>query len=167
MHPLQNYISPVENFPKEGIRFYDIAPLLETKLTEMVDAFSAQFTEEEWQKIDVIAGAESRGFLFASALAYKHGKGVVLIRKKGKLPNVAVSESYGLEYGDDVLEMQAGSGNVLLVDDVLATGGTLTAAANLCANSGRDVVGIGVLINLPALNDFSWRGLKAKALMSL
>lgn len=162
MQQLEKYIAKVDNFPKEGIKFYDISPLMKEKMTETIDAMSDLFDEDTWNKIDTVIGVESRGFLFASALAYKHGKGMGFVRKKGKLPNVAASASYGLEYGTDVLEMQAGGGNVLLVDDVLATGGTLKAAADLCKETGHEVLGIGVLINLKDLNDFTWNNLNCK-----
>ena len=163
MEDLKKHIVAVPNFPKEGILFYDISPLLEKAFTETIDAMSALFPAEFWDKVDVVAGIESRGFLFAAALAYKHGKGTSLIRKAGKLPNPAGKISYGLEYGSDALEMQRGESNVLIVDDVLATGGTLAAAAELCKHTGHTVVGLGVFINLPALNDFQWDGMKAKA----
>jgi adenine phosphoribosyltransferase len=163
MHYLEGYIKKVENFPQEGILFYDISPLMREKMTQTIDAMSDLIDEQTWDSIDTIIGVESRGFLFASALAYKHGKGMGFVRKKGKLPNVAARKSYGLEYGTGVLEMQAGSGNVLLVDDVLATGGTLAAAADLCKETGHNVIDIACLINLKDLNNFNWNGIGCKA----
>ncbi|PIR39317.1 MAG: adenine phosphoribosyltransferase [Alphaproteobacteria bacterium CG11_big_fil_rev_8_21_14_0_20_39_49] len=165
MNNLKQYINSVPNFPKQGIIFRDISPLLRDKYTRTVDELSDLFTAEEWNDIDVIAGIESRGFIFASGLAYKNNKGMVKIRKSGKLPNVHSKISYGLEYGDDALEMQKGGGNILIVDDVLATGGTLTAAAKLCEQTNHKVAGIAVLINLTELNDFRWNNTKVRSVI--
>ena len=165
MSNLKKYINSVPDFPKNGILFRDIAPLLRDKYTEAVDSISDLFTEEEWNNIDVIAGIESRGFIFASGLAYKHKKGMVKIRKSGKLPNAHSKINYGLEYGDDALEMQKGVGNILIIDDVLATGGTLEAASNLCEQTNHKIVGIAVLINITELNDFKWNGLQVKSVI--
>jgi adenine phosphoribosyltransferase len=162
MNTLEQYIEKVNDFPKEGIMFYDISPLMREKMVETIDAMSNLYSQEIWDKVDTVVGVESRGFLFASALAYKHGKGMGFVRKKGKLPNVAASKSYGLEYGTDVLEMQAGRGNILLVDDVLATGGTLKAAAELATETGHNILGIGVLINIKDLNDKHCAGHEVK-----
>ena len=90
---------------------------------------------------------------------------MALIRKAGKLPNPGGKVSYGLEYGNDALEMQNGSKKVLIVDDVLATGGTFKAAADLCKQTGHTVVDFGVFINLMALNNFEWNGIKAKTVL--
>tara|TARA_Y100001960_G_C14779281_1_gene885422 strand:+ start:2234 stop:2737 length:504 start_codon:yes stop_codon:yes gene_type:complete len=162
MNTLEQYIKKVNDFPKEGIMFYDISPLMREKMVEAIDAMSDLYPQEVWDKVDTVVGVESRGFLFASALAYKHGKGMGFVRKKGKLPNVAASKSYGLEYGTDVLEMQAGQGNILLVDDVLATGGTLKAAAELATETGHNILGISVLINIKDLNDKQCAGHEVK-----
>ena len=164
-HPLVKHLDLVPNFPIEGILFRDISPLLKDHLAETIDCMSALFSDVEWENIDYLVGIESRGFLFASALAYKQGKGTVLARKAGKLPNVKASKSYGLEYGTDKLEMQAGKGNVVILDDLIATGGSMMAAAELCTEVGYNVVGLGCLIDLSALNNFEYQGLKVKSAM--
>lgn len=162
---LKQYVDAVPDFPEKGILFRDISPLLRDKHNEAIDAMSALFSSDEWDNIDVIAGVDARGFIFASSLAYKHNKGFVAVRKAGKLPNVAVQVQYGLEYGEDALEMQSGGGNVLLIDDVLATGGTLEAAANLCKQTGHNIVGIAAFVNLKDLNNFQWEGLTVRSVL--
>lgn len=157
-HPLAQYLDTVPDFPKAGIMFSDISPLLKTHFKETIDAMSELFTDEEWQNIDYLAGIESRGFLFASALAYKHNKGLIKIRKPGKLPNVHASIEYGLEYGSDKLEMQKGDGkNVVIFDDLIATGGSMGAAAELCEKVGYEVNAMACLIDLKSLNSFSYK----------
>jgi adenine phosphoribosyltransferase len=124
------------------------------------------FSSEEWANIDILAGIESRGFIFAAALAYKHGKGFVKIRKPGKLPNVAASVNYGLEYGSDSLHMQAGDGSrVLILDDLIATGGSMGAAAELCTTVGFQVVGMACLVDLASLNSFTWHDMKVRSVI--
>jgi adenine phosphoribosyltransferase len=113
-----------------------------------MSAVDALFSAREWSGIDVIAGVESRGFILASALADRRDKGFVLIRKKGKLPPPVVDIAYALEYGTGVLEMPMGQGRLLLLDDVLATGGTLLASASLSRQAGFTVQQVGVLIDL-------------------
>ena len=156
MTDLRQYIRNVPDFPKPGILFRDIAPLLRTHLRETLDALSALLEPAQWQRIDAVAGIESRGFILAAALAERHGKGFVPIRKQGKLPPPVVSVPYSLEYGTGVLEMQSGTGRVLLVDDVLATGGTLQAAATLCLDAGYTIERLMVLIDLKLVKDFRW-----------
>ena len=166
MHPLAQYIDNVPDFPKPGILFRDISPLLRKKFTETIDAMSALFTDEEWAQVDYLVGIESRGFIFASALAYRHGKGFVKVRKPGKLPNVHASVQYGLEYGADELQTQQGDGGkVILCDDVIATGGSMKAAADLCQEVGYQVVGMACLIDLKALNDFEWQGQRVRSVI--
>lgn len=165
-HPLAKQLDLVENFPIDGVLFRDISPLLKNSFTETIDAMSDLFSVEEWDNVDYLVGIESRGFLFASALAYKHGKGLVKARKPGKLPNVKASKSYGLEYGNDSLEMQAGDGKkVILLDDLIATGGSMQAAAELCEEVGYKLVGMACLIDLTSLNDFSYQGQTVRSVM--
>jgi adenine phosphoribosyltransferase len=160
---LSEYIIGVPDFPKRGILFRDFSPLLRHRFAESVDAIAALFSDDEWRQIDVITGIESRGFILASALALKKEKGLVLIRKAGKMPNAAAQVTYDLEYGNATIEMQLGSGRALVVDDVLATGGTLRAAGDLCSRAGYDVHAFAVLLNLKELNDFRWNGFPARA----
>jgi adenine phosphoribosyltransferase len=153
---LKSYIRDVPDFPKPGILFRDIAPLLRQAFGETIDALSELLDAREWSQIDAVAGIESRGFILASALALRHGKGFVLVRKKGKLPPPVIELAYGLEYGKGILEMQAGSGRLLLVDDVLATGGTLAAAAALSDLAGYSVAQAIVLLDLRLNPPFRW-----------
>ena len=148
MVDLRQYVVDVPDFPKPGILFRDISPLLRRHFEATIGAVDALFSAEEWRAVDAVAGIESRGFIIASALAARRDKGFVPIRKKGKLPPPVVDIAYDLEYGTGVLEMQAGSGRLLLVDDVLATGGTLAASVALSRQAGYEVCGIGVLIDI-------------------
>lgn len=167
-HPLAQYLDSVPDFPKPGILFSDISPLLKNHFVETIDAMSALFSADEWAQIDCLAGIESRGFLFASALAYKHNKGVVKVRKPGKLPKVFASIDYGLEYGSDTLEMQKGDGSrIVLFDDLIATGGSMGAAAELCEKVGYQVVGMACLVDLASLNSFSYKGQTVRSVIQL
>jgi len=167
-HPLAQYLDAVPDFPKPGILFSDISPLLKSHFVETIDAMSALFTEEEWANIDCLAGIESRGFIFASALAFKHNKGFIKVRKPGKLPNVFASIDYGLEYGTDSLEMQKGDGSrIVLMDDLIATGGSMGAAAELCEKVGYNVVGMACLIDLAALNSFTYKNLTVRSVIQI
>jgi len=168
LHPLAQYLDAVPDFPKPGIVFSDISPLLKTHFVETIDAMSELFTQAEWDKIDCLAGIESRGFIFAAALAFKHNKGFIKVRKPGKLPNVYASVDYGLEYGSDTLEMQKGDGSrIVLLDDLIATGGSMGAAAELCEKVGYNVIGMACLIDLAALNSFSYKGMVVRSVIQI
>ena len=108
MHPLSRHVIDVADFPKPGILFRDITPLLRAHFAEAIEALDALFDAAEWAATDAVAGVESRGFILAAALAERRRKGFVPIRKKGKLPPPVVDRSYQLEYGSGVLEMQRG-----------------------------------------------------------
>jgi len=163
MPELKQFIADVPGFPKPGIMFRDISPLLREHLGATLRAMDQLLTEQEWGGVDVLAGIESRGFILGSALAARRGKGFVLVRKQGKLPPPVVDVAYDLEYGSGVLEMQPGRGCALLIDDVLATGGTMSAAAELCARAGYEVVALATLIDLHLVPAFSWRQLGVRA----
>ena len=152
---LQDYIRDIPDFPKDGIVFKDITPLLGSAeaFRAAINTMADEFRDKE---IDVITAAEARGFLFATPLAMELGVGVVPIRKPGKLPYKKRSYSYELEYGTDTLEMHVdgiGEGqNVLVVDDLLATGGTVEACCNMIEQSNAKVVACAFLIELQFLN---------------
>lgn len=145
---LKPHIAAVADFPKPGILFRDIMPLLRTHFAPAIEALDALLTEAEWRNIDAVVGIESRGFILGAALALRRGKGFIPVRKQGKLPPPVSQLAYSLEYGTATLEMQSGHGNVVLVDDVLATGGTLRAAAALCTRSGFQLQGLLALVDL-------------------
>lgn len=153
---LKSHIRNVADFPRPGILFRDIAPLLRHAFGEAIEALSELLDASEWAQVDAIAGIESRGFILASALALRHGKGFVPIRKQGKLPPPVVDVPYQLEYGTGVLEMQPGAGHLLLVDDVLATGGTMQAAASLSELAGYRFFLSVVLVDLKLSPAFRW-----------
>lgn len=163
MPDLKQAIRDVPDFPRAGILFRDIAPLLRDHFEATVDALDELLSAEEWQKVDALAGIESRGFILGAALAHRRHKGFVLVRKQGKLPPPVVDVAYDLEYGSGVLEMQKGRGQVVLVDDVLATGGTMRAAADLCDRAGYQLTALLALIDLRIVQDFSWRNLPLRA----
>jgi len=145
----KDYIENIPNFPKEGILYRDIQPLLKNQ-NVFKEAIKRMGTMVETP--DYWVAVESRGFLFASALSYKFGGGIKLIRKAGKLPNPhLISVDYGLEYGKDTLEIsddtERGS-KVVIVDDVFATGGTIDAAEELCNLIGYDVIGKICLVDI-------------------
>jgi adenine phosphoribosyltransferase len=151
----KKYIHDVPDFPKKGIVFKDITPLLADAktLAACIDRLAEPFVGKG---VQVVAGIESRGFLLATPIAYRLGAGVVPIRKKGKLPRAVKSASYALEYGTDSIEAHADAFSkgtkVLLVDDVLATGGTAAAAVQLIEAIGGSLVGMAFLIELGFLD---------------
>jgi adenine phosphoribosyltransferase len=148
---LKKYIRDIPDFPEPGILFRDITPLLKNPqafnytIDKLVDRFSQH-------SFDTVVAVESRGFLFGAPLASRMGKSLVLVRKPGKLPAATYSAQYSLEYGSDALEIHVddiGPGErVVLLDDLLATGGTLQAAAQLVEVSGGLVTGIGLVIEM-------------------
>lgn len=166
MSDLKSLIRDVPGFPKPGILFRDICPLLRSHFSESIVAMDALFTEAEWQSVDAVSGIESRGFILAAAMAQRRGKGFVPIRKQGKLPPPVVDVPYALEYGTGVLEMQRGEGRLLLVDDVLATGGTLAASVTLARTAGYDVCALGVLVDLQLVKDFQPDGLTCRKVIT-
>ena len=151
---LKNYIREIQNYPKEGILFRDITTLLKDKeaFKFAIDEMAKQVIDKN---IDLIVGAESRGFLIGSALAYRLNVGFIPVRKKGKLPYKTISEEYALEYGTDTLYMHEDSiakgDNVLIVDDLIATGGTANAMIKMVERLGGNVVGTSFLIELEDL----------------
>src|ERR1700727_1873754 len=163
MVDLKQAIRDVPDFPRAGILFRDIAPLLRDHFEATVDVLDALLSAQEWREVDALAGIESRGFILGAALAVRRRKGFVLVRKQGKLPPPVVDVTYDLEYGSGVLEMQNGHGRLVLVDDVLATGGTMTAAADLCDRAGYELKSLLALIDLGIVQDFSWRDLRLRA----
>ena len=144
----KHFIREVPDFPKPGISFKDISPLLQSSMFPYVIAQMKTMS----QTPDYWVGIDSRGFIFAAALSISSGNGLVMCRKKGKLPPPVVSETYSLEYGEDTLEIQPGKGNVVIVDDVYATGGTMDAVEKLCIKAGYNVVDKLVLIDLKYLH---------------
>lgn len=166
MFELKQAINNVPDFPRPGILFRDISPLLRDHFDATVQALDALLTEQEWNGIDALAGIESRGFILGAALATRRGKGFVLVRKQGKLPPPVVDMAYDLEYGTGVLEMQRGEGRLMLIDDVLATGGTMTAAAEVCVRAGYQLQALAVLIDLNIVRNYSWRRLELRAVIN-
>ena len=148
-------IRTVEDWPKKGISFKDITTLLKDPvlLSAAIEEMAAPFRDD---KVDIVIGPESRGFIFGVPVAIALGAGFVPVRKKGKLPSKTVSATYDLEYGTDTLEMHEDAikkgQRVLLVDDLLATGGTISAVTEMCEKLGADIVGLSFMIELDFLN---------------
>ena len=163
MSDLKKAIRDVPDFPRPGILFRDIAPLLRDHFDATIRALDALLSDAEWGETDAVAGIESRGFILGAALATRRRKGFVLVRKQGKLPPPVVDVAYDLEYGSGVLEMQRGNGRLMLVDDVLATGGTMTGAADLCERAGYQLKSLAALIDLHIVKDFRWHELPLRA----
>jgi len=154
MVDLKSYIRSIPDFPKPGILFRDITPLLQNPiaLRQAIDMLAFHWKDVH---IDRIVGIEARGFVVGTALAYKLKVGISLVRKKNKLPYKTIGATYQLEYGEDTLEMHVDAiepgSNVLVIDDLLATGGTARAAVELVEKLKGKVIGIGFLIELVEL----------------
>ncbi len=154
MDDLKRHIREIPDYPKPGILFYDITTLLRDPwaLRTTIDRFAERFIGDH---VDKVVGMESRGFLFGPILAYNLNAGFVPVRKPGKLPSDVVTESYDLEYGTDTLEMHddgiADGERVLIVDDLIATGGTAQATAKMVETVSGEVVGFGFIIELTFL----------------
>jgi adenine phosphoribosyltransferase len=152
---LKKYIREVPDYPKEGILFYDITTMLKNPaaLRETVDRFVWLFAD---RRVEKVIGIESRGFMFAPMVAYSLNAGFVPVRKPGKLPAKTVQQSYDLEYGSDTVEMHQDAirdgERVLIVDDLLATGGTARATAELASSQGGEILGFGFIVELAFLN---------------
>lgn len=151
---IKSKIREIPNWPIKGVGFKDITPLLaDAKLfKKIIDAMAAPYLNK---KVDKVIGIDARGFLLASALAYKLKCGLAIVRKKGKLPWKTISKKYALEYGNNIIEMHRDAilpgQRVLIVDDVLATGGTMKATVDLVKKLSGKILGIEFLINLTFL----------------
>lgn len=152
---LEDYIKNVPNFPEAGIQFKDITPLLDNAeaFHEAIDELSLW---GKTLKVTKVMGPDARGFIFGCPIAYALNVGFVPVRKPGKLPRKTISVSYNLEYGSNTLSIHEDAlkkgDRVLIIDDLMATGGTVMATIELCHKLGAEVVGVGVLIELKDLN---------------
>ncbi len=151
---LKDYVRDIPDFPKPGVVFKDITPLLADKkaFSYVIDALAHEFDRDQ---IDKVLGIEARGFMVAAPLAYRFTAGLIPVRKKGKLPWTVEAQGYELEYGSDLLEVHsdaiAPGERILIVDDVLATGGTAEATAQLTERCGGKVAGIATIMELAFL----------------
>jgi adenine phosphoribosyltransferase len=153
---LKALVRDVPDFPSPGVLFRDISPLL--KNPEALDFVAHKIVKDiDLSKIECFAGIESRGFILATLLAAIHKKGFMPIRKAGKLPPPVLQTSYDLEYGKATIELPPGTGRIMIVDDVLATGGTLQAAIDLSTQAGYIVENVAVLIDLTFLNKMKFK----------
>jgi adenine phosphoribosyltransferase len=154
MPDLLDFLPCVADFPRPGVVFRDICPLLADPRAFAQALDRMEELTADW-KVDHLAGIDARGLIFAAALSVRLGRGLILIRKKGKLPPPVTAENYSLEYGHDQVEMQSNrlqpGSAVIIVDDVIATGGTLLAAKRLVERQGASVSGILALLSLQAL----------------
>lgn len=154
MKKLEDYVTTIPNFPKEGIMFRDITTILNDKdgFKMAIDGLIAALKDVDF---DLVLGSESRGFIFGAPVAYAMNKGFVLVRKKGKLPRATFSEDYELEYGTATLEMHQDAikkgQKVVIIDDLIATGGTTEAIIKLAEREGGEVVKIGFVMELEGL----------------
>ncbi|NNG83099.1 MULTISPECIES: adenine phosphoribosyltransferase [Acinetobacter Taxon 24D] len=151
---LWSHIRTVQDFPKPGICFFDLTPLFMSNIGPLTDALIASIPAEKLEQVDSFVAVEARGFVLASLLAQRLGKGLLLVRKAGKLPPPVVGVGYSLEYGMDRLEMSANieAQKIIIVDDVLATGGTLKAVKQLVDKCNHEILGASIFLDLPDLH---------------
>ncbi|OAM52220.1 adenine phosphoribosyltransferase [Methylovorus sp. MM2] len=168
--PIKSLIRTIPHYPKQGIQFRDITTLLKDPIgfRIVIDELAKRYSEK---KIDKVAGIEARGFIIGAALAYKLGMGFVPVRKPGKLPSETIGHDYALEYGSDRVEIHTDAisqgERILLVDDLIATGGTAEAAALLIQKLGGEIVECAFVIDLPDLGGtkrLAQNGLKSSSL---
>ena len=169
---LKQHIRTVPDFPEKGIMFRDVTTLFNNAdgFAEMINQFHSSWVEHQ---IDAIAGIDARGFIIGGALAYKMSLPFIALRKKGKLPFETISEEYDLEYGKATLEVHKDAlepgGNILVIDDLIATGGTAAASINLIRSLGGNVAGCAFIIDLPEIGGaakLESMGVKVKSLLA-